>query len=118
MSLLISSFILGITMDCFCNSAGVHALASIVLAYYRPLLFKFCFGLSYEYQTVRINDNLTPERFFFILLAIVLHHSLLFIAEMFNIFLIFEIFYKTILTSLFTVIISIVIIYLIKPNKK
>lgn len=118
MSLLISSFILGITMDCFCNSAGVHAFSSIILAYYRPLLFKFCFGLSYEYQTVRINDNLTPERFFFILLAILLHHSLLFIAEIFNIFLIFEIFYKTILTSLFTVIISIVIIYLIKPNKK
>jgi len=77
-ALLLGSFILGITLDMFCNSGGVHALASIILAYARPSIFKFSFGLSYEYQTVKLNDVLTPERFTFLLIAVVIHHFTLF----------------------------------------
>ena len=54
--LLAASFFLGLTMDFFCNSGGVHAASCLMLAYFRPSLFKFSFGLSYEYQTVRLND--------------------------------------------------------------
>lgn len=50
--LLVASFFLGLILDMFCNSGGVHAAASLLLAYYRPYIFKFSFGLSYEYQTV------------------------------------------------------------------
>ncbi len=57
--LLITSFLLGLTMDFFCNSGGVHAASCLILAYIRPSVFKFSFGLSYEYQTVRIIDVLT-----------------------------------------------------------
>jgi len=35
-----------------------------------PPFFRFSFGLSYEYQTVRLNDSLTPERFSFLLIAV------------------------------------------------
>src|SRR5690606_39498108 len=72
--LLLSSFFLGLIMDMFDNSGGVHAASCLVLAYVRPAIFKFSFGLSYEYQTIRINDVLTPERFSFILIAVVVHH--------------------------------------------
>jgi len=58
--LLAASFFLGLIMDLFCNSGGVHAAACLTLAYFRPSIFKFSFGLSYEYQTVRLNDVLTP----------------------------------------------------------
>ena len=47
-SLLLASFLLGLTMDLFCNSGGVHAASCLLLAYFRPLIFKFSFGLSYE----------------------------------------------------------------------
>lgn len=77
--LLLSSFFLGIIMDMFCNSGGVHAASCLILANYRPYIFKFSFGLSYEYQTVKLNDVLRPERFSFILIAVVLHHFTLFI---------------------------------------
>lgn len=116
--LLLASFLLGITMDYFCNSGGVHAFACITLAYFRPAIFKFAFGLSYEYQTVRLNDSLSPERFSFILMAVFLHHVILFILEIFSFFLIWEIIYRTILSTIFTIIISIIIIYLIKPNRR
>ncbi|MBC7641709.1 MAG: rod shape-determining protein MreD [Flavobacterium sp.] len=116
--LLLASFLLGITMDLFCNSGGVHAAACVVLAYLRPQIFKFAFGLSYEYQTVKLNDVLTPERFSFIVTAIILHHVVLFFLEIFSFILILEMLFRTLLSTIFTIIISIIIIYLIKPKKR
>jgi rod shape-determining protein MreD len=116
--LLVASFILGLIVDMFCNSGGVHATACLVLAFVRPYVFKFSFGLSYEYQTVKLNDVLTPQRFSFILLAVVIHHFILFLLEIFQVSFILEILLKTLLSSIFTIIICIVIIYLIKPNRR
>lgn len=116
--LLLASFLLGIIMDVFSNSGGIHTAACITLAYYRPYIFKFSFGLSYEYQTIRLNDVLTPERFSFILFSVLLHHIILFILEAFRISFIWNILIRTALSTLFTIIICIIIIYLIKPNKR
>src|SRR6187431_938885 len=84
-NLLIASFFLGLIMDLFCNSGGVHATSCVLLAYLRPFFFKFSFGLSYEYQTIKLNDVLTPERFTFILLAVTTHHVILFLLESFQV---------------------------------
>jgi rod shape-determining protein MreD len=116
--LVVASFILGLIMDMFSNSGGIHATACLVLAYFRPAIFKFAFGLSYEYQTVKLNDVLTPERFSFILLSVVIHHFTLFILEAFQFSFIFDILIRTLLSTVFTIIICIIIIYLIKPNKR
>ena len=116
--LLLSSFFLGLIMDMFCNSGGVHAASCLILANYRPYIFKFSFGLSYEYQTVKLNDVLTPERFSFILIAVVLHHFTLFILEIFSFYFIWDIIERTVLTTLFTLITCIIIIYIIKPSKR
>ena len=48
-NLLIASFLLGITMDLFCNSGGVHAAACVVLAYIRPQIFSIGYILSSHY---------------------------------------------------------------------
>ena len=116
--LLLSSFTLGILIDMFANSGGVHATAAVILAYIRPSLFKFAFGLSYEYQTVKIADKISPERITLLLLAIFIHHFILFFFEFFRIDLIFTVLFRTLLSTLFTFTISLLIIYLIKPNKR
>ena len=116
--LLIASFFLGLLMDMFLNSGGVHTTSCLILAYFRPSIFKFSFGLSYEYQTVRLNDVLTPERFSFLFLSIVLHHIFLFILEIFTIDFFWNIIVRTLVSTIFTIIISILIIYLIKPSKR
>lgn len=116
--LLLASFLLGLIMDMFSNSGGIHATACLALAYFRPFLFKFSFGLSYEYQTVKLNDVLTPERFSFILLSVVIHHLVLFILEAFQFSFFWDILLRTLLSTVFTIIICIIIIYLIKPNKR
>jgi hypothetical protein len=116
--LLFASFLLGITMDIFSNSGGVHAAACLTLAYLRPYLFKFSFGISYEYQTIKLNDVLTPERFSFILLSVVIHHFTLFLIEAFQVSFFLDILLRALLSTIFTVILCIIIIYLIKPTKR
>ena len=117
-ALLLFSFALGILMDMFCNSGGVHATACVVLAYIRPTIFKFSFGVSYEYQTVKINDRLTPERFSFILISVIIHHLLLFVLEIFKFNLIIDVLIRTFASALFTLILCIILIYIFKPAKK
>jgi cell shape-determining protein MreD len=116
--LLLASFLLGLTMDFFSNSGGIHTTACLILAYMRPTIFKFAFGISYEYQTIKLNDVLTPERFSFILISVVIHHLLLFILEAFQISFFWDILLRTVLSTIFTIISCIIIIYLIKPNKR
>lgn len=116
--LLLGSFALGIFIDMFSNSGGVHTTAAILLAYIRPALFRFAFGLSFEYQTVKIADKITPERATLLFLAILIHHFILFTLEIFRIDLFLIILYRTLLSTIFTFIICLLIIYLIKPNKR
>lgn len=114
---LISSFLIGISLDMFFNSGGIHALASTCLAFVRPTLMKFSFGLSYEYQTIKVADKITSERISLLLTSIIIHHTILFVFEYFrfDLFLtiISQIFFTTIISFLF----CILIIYLIKPSK-
>ena len=117
-NLLIASFFLGLVMDLFSNSGGVHATACVLVAYLRPFFFKFSFGLSYEYQTIKLNDVLTPERFTFILLAVLTHHITLFLLESFQITFLLDVMLRTLLSTLFTILTCIILIYLIKPNKR
>ena len=110
--LLFSSFLLGIIMDMFCNSGGVHATAAISLAALRPTFFKFSFGVSYEYQTIKINDKLTPERFSFIAISVLSHHFILFLLEAFRLSFFIEVLLRTFFSTIFTIVICIILIYL------
>jgi rod shape-determining protein MreD len=116
--LVLSSFFIGIIIDLFCNSGGVHAASCLLLAYVRPIIFKFSFGLSYEYQTVRLNDVLTTERFSFILISVIIHHFSLFLLEVFQLNFLWDILLRTLLSTIFTTIICIVLIYIFKPSKR
>ena len=116
--LLLASFFLGLTMDFFSNSGGIHAAACLILANIRPYIFKFAFGVSYEYQTIKINDSLTPERFVFIVLAVFIHHITLFLIEAFQINFIWDLLVRSLLSSVFTILSCIIVIYIIKPVKR
>jgi len=118
MGLILSSFFLGLFIDMFNDSGGVHAASSVILAYLRPEFFKFSFGLSYEYQTVKINARLTPERFSFLLISILTHHITLFFLEIFRFSFIVDILLRTLFSTIFTLILCIMIIYMFKPVKK
>jgi hypothetical protein len=116
--LLLTAFLMGLCVDMFAGTSGPHAAACVVLAYLRRPFFKLTFGIRFEYQTIKINDRLSPERFSFILICIVTHHLILYLLEVFQFGLIFSILLNTLYTTIFTLLISIIIVYLIKPGKE
>jgi len=115
--LILASFFLGLTMDMFSNSGGVHTTACLTLAFLRPSFFRFSFGLSYEYQTIKISDRFSPGRFSFILTSVITHHLILFILEIFKFSFIFDILLRTLVSTIFTLVLCIIIIYIIKPSR-
>ena len=79
------AFATGLIMDIFGDSGGIHAAACITLAYLRPVALRVAFGISYEYNTIRISSTSLYERFVYILFMVVIHHIILFSLEVFNI---------------------------------
>jgi rod shape-determining protein MreD len=98
------AFLTGLTMDMFGNSGGVHAAACLFLAYLRPVALRFSFGVSYEYNAIKLSKVSFYERFIFISIMVLIHHLVLFLLEVFNISNILYILNKTLVTSIFTII--------------
>lgn len=103
------SFLLGLSVDMFSDSGGVHAAASVTLAFIRPAFLKSVFGALYEHQTIKFNAVGYNQKFIYITLMVLSHHFLMFLLEVFNISKILLIAQKTLLSSIFTIILSLLI---------
>lgn len=118
MLFLLVSFLLGLSVDLFLDSGGVHAAASVTIAYARPLFLKFAFGMTYEHQTVKISNSEFGQRFTYFTLLIFAHHLLLFSLEVFNTSKILLILKKTLFSSIFTIILCLLITILFSRKPK
>jgi len=115
--LIFLSFLLGLSVDIFSDSGGVHAAASVFIAYIRPFLLKFAFGVSYEYNTVKINKVPASERFIYVAIMVVLHHTILFTFEIFNASQILLILTSTLFSSIFSIVLILCILLLFSRKK-
>ncbi|MFK7832292.1 MAG: rod shape-determining protein MreD [Winogradskyella sp.] len=116
--LLLISFLLGMLVDLFSDSGGVHAAASVSLAYARPILLKSSFGMLYEHHSIKFSTTEIGSLIAYISIGTVIHHLILFSLEIFNISNILLILKKTLFSSIFTILLSILIIILFSRNKK
>jgi rod shape-determining protein MreD len=116
--LLLVSFLLGMLVDMFSDSGGVHAAASVCLAYARPILLKTSFGMLYEHQTVKFSNTEIGSLISYITFGVLLHHFILFSLEIFNISNILLILKKTLFSGSLTIILSVLIIILFSRNQK
>ena len=107
--LIMLSFILGITIDLFSDTGGIHAGASVFISYIRPVILKSSFGMLYEHQSVKFNTVDLGSKLTYFTLITVIHHFVLFSLEIFSISKIILIFQKTLFSSIFTIIISVVV---------
>ena len=112
------SFLLGLFVDMFLDSGGVHAAASVLIAYIRPLFLKFSFGMTYEHQTVKIGHSEMGQRITYISLLTLIHHLVLFSLEVFNSGKILLILKKTLFSSIFTIILCVLITILFSQKSK
>lgn len=116
--LLLTSFLLGMLVDMFLDSGGVHAAASVFLAYTRPILLKTSFGMLYEHQSIKFSNTEIGSLITYITFGTLIHHLVLFSLEIFNISGILLILKKTLFSSIFTIILCLLIIILFSRNKK
>lgn len=116
--LLVVSFTLGMLVDLFSDSGGVHAAASVCLAYARPVLLKSSFGMLYEHQSIKFSSSDMGSLTTYITVGTLIHHFILFSLEIFNISNILLVLKKTLFSSIFTILLSILIIILFSRNRK
>lgn len=110
------SFILGLIIDMFGDSGGVHAAASTIIAFFRPIALRSVFGLSYEFQTVKLSNVKFGERFLYVIIMVLTHHIVLFSLEIFNFSHILLITKKVLFSSIFTIVITMLALVLFRRN--
>ncbi|WP_178983606.1 rod shape-determining protein MreD [Winogradskyella helgolandensis] len=118
LALLLVSFLLGMLVDMFSDSGGVHAAAAVSLAYARPILLKSSFGMLYEHHSIKFSTTDIGSLITYISLGTVIHHFILFSLEIFNISNILLVLKKTLFSSIFTILLSVLIIILFSRNRK
>lgn len=116
--LLLLSFLLGITIDMFLDTGGIHAGACVFIAYIRPVILKSSFGMIYEHQTIRFDAVEFGSKLTYFTLIATLHHIILFSLEIFSISKILLILQKTLFSSIFTILLSVVITIIFSRKSK
>jgi len=99
------AFILGITIDIFNNTLGVHAGATVLIAFLRPEIAKLV--SSREIIEKGNTPNMTQLGFAsflkYVVICVLIHHLFLFYAEAFSFGGFIETFVRYILSSIFSI---------------
>lgn len=114
---LVLAFALGLTIDMFSDSGGANAAACLFIAYIRPSVLRFAFGISYEHQSVKLENTAFGQRMVYITILVFIHHSFLLSLEIFNISNILLILKNTLFFSIFTILIITLSITLFSQKK-
>ncbi|MDP4209533.1 MAG: rod shape-determining protein MreD [Bacteroidota bacterium] len=102
--LLVTAFLLGLSVDWFSQSLGIHAFASVAMAYVRPHLLDFLAPRDgYDTGTKPNSEFMGLSWFFrYALILVLIHHFLLFFIQVFTFYQFFETLLRAILSSAFT----------------
>lgn len=119
-AVLISAFIIGITIDMFGNTSGMHAAATVMVAFARPRILKLVAPRD-GYET---EAKLTPLAMGFkwfityVSVSVLLHHLVYFYVEAFRFSEFFFTFFKAILNSIITILLIILGQYIFSKRSK
>jgi rod shape-determining protein MreD len=102
--LLIMAFVLGLTIDAFSNTIGMHAFATVFVAFFREGIIKL-------FTNIEEGNNPTPSFHTFgvsayikyVVLMVIIHHTTLFILEAFSFSNFWTMLAKIILSSFVTI---------------
>jgi rod shape-determining protein MreD len=113
--LLIAGFILGLTIDLFMNTPGMHAVSTVLMAFLRPSV------LAAISPHDGYNPGTKPGLFYYgfrwflkyTVILVFIHHLMLFYLEVFRFSEFFSTFIKVIFSSLTSIILIIISQYFI-----
>ncbi|MFY9310508.1 MAG: rod shape-determining protein MreD [Bacteroidia bacterium] len=118
--LLFCGFTMGITIDMFYDTPGMHAAACVFMAYIRPGILKlFSPRDGYEFGTQPTVQYLgVPWFLSYSGILVFLHHLVLFYLEIFRFSEFFSTFFRVIVSTIFTVMLIVVTQYLFNRKKE
>ncbi len=99
------AFFLGICIDFFSDSGGIHAFATTLIAYIRPYFFRTFFQKTeVDYEFFQMNQESFGKTFNFIALLTLIHHFIVFLLVNFSLNNFLNVIINTILSSIFSLI--------------
>ena len=110
--LLIVGFLLGICIDLFNDTGGVHAAATLIISFLRPFILRLSFGLRYDYNTLNISKADFKSQLLYFTIIVALHHFFLFSFEYFSVDFLIKIVKNTLLSLILTEIFIIILVKL------
>lgn len=113
--LLVLSFFLGLSVDIFSNTLGMHASASVFMAYLRPYILNYLSVRDgYEQGTTPSIQHYGFGWFFrYCMILVIAHHSFLFFIEVFSFTNVSETVVRIIFSTFFTLTLLITSQYLL-----
>tara|TARA_B100000965_G_C19173679_1_gene575712 strand:- start:77 stop:577 length:501 start_codon:yes stop_codon:yes gene_type:complete len=102
--LILLSFSLGLIIDLLTQNPGSNTISCIIIAYIRPLLINFSFGVNSDISNGMVNGTRIENRFLFVVLIILIHHFIYFSISYFSYSALINILRDTFLTALLTII--------------
>jgi rod shape-determining protein MreD len=102
--LIALSFLLGFLIDFLAQTGGAHTIASLTIGFIRPFLIRNAFGVTMETPLSYLHDNRVPNKLVFLVLLVLIHHSIYFTLVYFSWDALFLIVKYTLLTTIFSLI--------------
>ena len=110
MLFILVCFLLGFLTDFFSQSGGAHTIATLTASFLRPILIRNSFGVTSEIPVSFQVDKRKINKFTFLSLVLILHHLIYFSVVFFNWSAIYLILKNTILTFIFSLILSVMVL--------
>jgi len=102
---LIYSFFIGLAIDIFEDTGGMHAAASLVVGFFRGTMLRFSFGISYDFQNLKFSKTPFLQRLSYIFISVLIHHFIFFMMEYFSFSHILLVLKDTLFHGIFTLVI-------------
>ncbi|NJO02141.1 MAG: Rod shape-determining protein MreD [Bacteroidia bacterium] len=110
-SLLLLAFVMGILVDSFYDTLGIHTAASVLVAYVRPHLIAFMTGKD-EINELSVKETGWQWFIGYCVILVFSHHLLIFLLQQFNFMRLPHTFLKAVASTLFTLFFVMIIQYL------
>ncbi len=116
--IMLFSFLLGLSIDVFHNSGGVHAAACLAVAYFRPFALRNAFGINFDFKTIKFYDEGFKPLLIYVSIMVGIHHLVMFSLEAFSLKYVYRILSYTLYSGIFSILLILIVLYLLKPTKK
>lgn len=115
---IVVCFLLGLCVDVFSDTLAINAASTVTIAYLRPTIMRFVFGVNYEFQSFKLNNSTKAQQFTFLALLIIIHHFVYFTLEIFSFSNSLLILQKTVTVGIATLILGILFSSLFSSKKE